>query len=255
MLKVVVIDPDNRLIALIKSVNDCIHICKLQFVSAQLRLQTLCFLRFPGNMYTNPTSVFRSIMEWIPASKSQDRRTGSRTSRCKPFPFRPYRAGTILLIVSFGTQDGGSHQHAMFVSVEALLSAVHSGVRHVPWDDWGPAGTRILPLENSIIPRPAGPFWITSYAPLVIRDYNSLRARYVIKKRKSIPSISTHLSPGPPSTKLIGEHWEGGEIKTHLPFRKFVAGGLVFKRVVQVVADREWVVVISRTVRSSMPYA
>jgi len=244
-MRVVIIDPDNSVIALIKSATNSIHICKLQFVSVEPCLHTLCFLRLPGNPV-----VSMSGMEWIPTSKPQDR-TGSQTSRGRPFPFRSYRAGTIGLTLNYGTLGGGDCQYAMYVSVGALLSVAHSGVSHVPWADWGPAGTRILPLGNGIPPTPAGPFWITSYAPFVVRDYDTLRARYIKKKKKSMSSVPSP-SLGPPSTKLFGEHWVEGQVKTQLPFRKFVAGGLFFKRVLQVVADREWVVVISRTVRCSM---
>ncbi|KAH8997766.1 hypothetical protein EDB86DRAFT_2912977 [Lactarius hatsudake] len=240
-MRVVVIDPVNNLIALIKSSTNTIYICRLQFGSADPCLHSLCFLRLPGNPVVSMSGV-----EWIPTSKRQ----GSQSSRGRPFPFRPYRASTIGLTLSYRTGDG-PRQYSMFVSIGALLSAAHSGVRHVPWADWGPAGTRILPLGNGILPRPAGPFWITNYAPLVVRDYDSLRARYIKRKKKktSEPSISdpSMPSPGPPSTRLLGEHWIEGEVKTHLPFRKFVAGDLALKRVVQVVADREWVVVISRT--------
>jgi len=118
--------------------------------------------------------------------------------------------------------------------------------------DWGPASTRIVRVGEGTLPTPAGPFWITNYTPFVVRDYDSLRARY-IKKKKSTTSESVLSGPslGPHSTKLFEKHWEGGKIETRLPFRKFVAEGLSFKRVVQVVADREWVVVISRTVRGS----
>lgn len=249
-LMVVVIDPDNSLIALIKSATNSIEICKLQFVSGRPCLDTLCFLRLPAFKYTDPISVSMSGMEWIQTSKRQER-TGSQASRGRPFPFRPYRAGTIGLILTYETRDKGVQQYAMFVSVGALLSVAHSGVRHVPWADWGPAGTRVLGLGNGILPVPAGPFWITSYAPLVVRDYDSLRARYMKKEKKSMSMSST---PGPSrpslglhSTRLSGEHWEEGKVETHLPFRKFVADGLVLKRVVQVVADREWVVVVSRT--------
>ncbi|KAI9453029.1 hypothetical protein BJY52DRAFT_1400384 [Lactarius psammicola] len=244
-MRAVVIDPDNSLIALIQSATNCIQICELQLVSANPHLRTLCFLRLPGNPF-----VSMSSMEWIPTSKRQDR-TGSQTSRGRPFPFRSYRAGTIGIILSYRIPDGGVRkpEYAMFVSVEALLSVTHSGVRHAPWTDWGPAGTRIVPLGNGIPPRPAGPFWITNYAPLVVRDYDSLRARYIKKKKESMSSISSMPSLGPPSTKLFDELWEEGQVKTHLPFRKFVSGDLYLKRVVQVVADREWVVVISRTRR------
>ncbi|KAH9070660.1 hypothetical protein EDB83DRAFT_355001 [Lactarius deliciosus] len=248
-MRVVVIDPVNNLIALIKSFTNTIYICRLQFGSADPCLHSLCFLRLPGNPVVSMSGV-----EWIPTSKRQDR-TGSQSFRERRFPFRPYRAGTIGLTLNYRTGDG-PHQYFMFVSIGALLSAAHSGVRHVPWADWGPAGTRILPLGNGILPRPAGPFWITNYAPLVVRDYDSHRARY-IKKKKKKKSESSILDPSipslePPSTRLLGEHWIDGEVKTQLPFRKFVAGDLPLKRVVQVVADREWVVVISRTVCCSM---
>ena len=143
-------------------------------------------------------------------------------------------------------------EYVMFVSVEALLSVAHSGVRHVPWAEWGPAGTRILLFRNGIPPIPAGPVWITSYAPLVVHDYSSLRARYVEKKRKSMSSVPTEPSRGPCSTKLFGEHRKDGEIETRISFRRIVADDIFFKRVVQVVADREWIVVIARTVRCSI---
>ncbi|KAH9164739.1 hypothetical protein EDB89DRAFT_388934 [Lactarius sanguifluus] len=243
MLRVVIIDPDNSLIALIKSVRSAtntIRICKLKFASADPCLDILCYLRLPGSPF-----VPMSSMEWIPTSKRQDR-TGSETSRGRLFPFRSYRVGTIWLVLSYRTQDRGVRQYSMFVSIGALLSVVHSGMHDVPWANWGPACTRILPLDR-IFPQPAGPFWITSYAPLVVCDYDTLRARYIEKKKKStrMSSIPSIPSLGPPSTKLFGEHWTKGEVKTHLPFRKFVASGVSLQCVVQVVADREWVVVIS----------
>ena len=186
-------------------------------------------------------------MEWISTLKPEDRMR-SQTSRERPFPFRSYRAGSIGLILKFGTVGKRFRKFAMFISVEALLSAVRSRLRHVPWTRWGPTATRIFPLEDCVV-MPAGPFWITSYAPLVVRDYNSLRARSMEKTMSSIPP---NPSLGPPSIKLFGEHWEGGELNTHLPFREIVSGNLSFERVVQVVADREWFVVISDEVRFFM---
>ncbi|KAH8982308.1 hypothetical protein EDB86DRAFT_2971167 [Lactarius hatsudake] len=131
-LRVVIIDPDDSLIALIQCATNCIELCKLQFVYRQPCLHSLCFLMLPIFKSTNPTSVFTSGVEWIPTSKRQDR-TGSQTSRGRPFPFRSHRAGTIGLVFSFRTRDKGVSQYAMFISVEALLSAVQSGVRDVPW--------------------------------------------------------------------------------------------------------------------------
>ena len=249
MLKALVIDPDDSLIALLEDATNCIHICKLQFVSATPSLQTVCFLRLPGTTNRNPLSVSINVsmssMEWIPTSKLQDR-IESQTSRRRPFPFRSYRAGTI------GTVLCSIHQYAMFVSVDALLSIVRPSVEHVPWDDWGPTSTRILPLGTNILPKPAGPFWITSYEPLIVRDYNSLRARYIRPRESSTTSPYPPL--GPPTTKMFGKHWEGGSIKTHLPFREFAKGDLIFKDVVHVVADREWIVVVSRIVRSLISF-
>ena len=255
-LRVVVIDKENELIALIKTATNSIEVCKLQFASTLPTLHTLCFLGLPINKFTNPVPITVSGMEWTPNLKLQDRTESQTSSRRRPFPFRSYKAGTIGLTFSFRTRDEGVGQYSMFVSVEALLSAARSGVRHVPWDDWGPAGTRILPLENITPPTSAGPFWITNYAPLVVHDYSSLRASYIKREYKSLPSIPSYPSLGPPSTKLLGEHWEEGEIETNLSFRKFVAGDILFERVLQVVADREWVVVISRTVFFSvLPHA
>ena len=230
----------------------CIKICKLQFASAQPCLHVLCSLMLPEYTYTEPASVFMDS-EWIPTSNSQDR-TGSQTPRRRPFPFRSRRAGTIGLILRFQTRDKGVLYYVMFISVDALFSFVHSGVSYMPWFDWGLVGTRILPLGKGILPRPAGPFWITSYAPLVVHDYNSLRARYIKKQKKSTrtSSIPPQPSLGPPSTEVFGDHWGRHERKTYLPFRKLVTDGLFFKHVVQVVADREWIVVIARTVRRSM---
>ncbi|KAI9444500.1 hypothetical protein H4582DRAFT_1909299, partial [Lactarius indigo] len=194
-------------------------------------------------------------MEWIPTLKPQDR-LGFQTSRRRQFPFRSNRASTIGLTLSYRTRDGGFCRYSMFASVRALLSVAHSNFRLVPWAEWGPACTRVLPV-NGISPKPAGPFWITSFTPLVVRDYDPLRARYIKKQKTSMSSIPAAPSLGSTSTKLFGEHWVGGKVKTHLPFREFVAGSLFLPRVaavVQVVADREWIVVISRARRGKRTF-
>ena len=230
---------------------DSIEICKLQFGSAQPTLHTLCFLRLQMFKSNNPTSITVSGIEWTPTSKPRDLTGFDTSSRSRPFPFRPYKAGTIGLTFGLKTRGKCITRYSMFVSVEALLSAAHSGVRHVPWEDWGPAGTRIL-LTREIPPTSAGPFWITNYAPLVVRDYSSLRTLYMKRKHKCIPTIPSYPALGPASTKLLGEHWAGGEIETSLPFRTLMANDISFKHVLQVVADREWVVVISDRVLCSI---
>ena len=237
-----VIDPDDGLIALLQSSSNNIHICKLQFESAHPRLQTLCSLRLPF-LHSEPTFEFMSNMEWIPTSKLR----GSQTSRRRPFPFRSYRKRTIGIII-FGW-------YSMFVSVDALLFVLHSGARHVRWDDWGPDATHILSLGRGVLPTPAGPFWITGYAPLIFHDYNSHRTRYTKMKtdRQSTSSTTSRHPRLPsrpsrlrPSIDLFGER-----VKINLPYRTFTAGGLLSRRVEQVVADREWVVAMSRPVRCS----
>ena len=249
--RVMATDPENSLIALIKPAMNRIEICEVQFISALPCLHAKCFLKLPDSKNPNPISMIMSSIEWIPTSKPQDR-TESQTDRGQPFPFHSNRSGTVALILNYKTQSDSLREYVTFISVESLLSVAHSGVRHVSWAEWGPAGARILLFRNGIPPIPAGPFWITSYAPLVVRDYSSLRARYVEKKRKSMSSIPTKPSRGPCSTKLFGEHWKDGEIETRIPFRRIVADDLFFKLVVQVVADREWIVVIARTVGCSI---
>ena len=229
------------MIAILEKATNGIRVYRLQFASETPSLQTICFLRFPSFRYGRYPREFMSNMEWIPTSKTQDW-VASQSSRRRPFPFRSYRAGTISLC--FETLD---RYYVMFVSVEALLSVVHSGARYVRWDTWGPAGTRILPLGNGMLPTPAGPFWVTSHDPLVFCDYNYLRARYIKIKRQSKSSITFRPSPGPPSTDQIqvDRRWVEAEIETHLPYRTFVADRLLREDIVQVVADREWVVLTS----------
>ncbi len=253
-LKVVVIDPENSVIALIKEAANSLQICELRSLSTRPHLRTLCHLRLP--LRSKRASVVKVEREWIGTSTPR-KRGDSQTSLGQPFPFRSHRAGTIALILEQKSKKlkGGTaaKQCAMFVSVGALIAHAHadSGVTNVPWVDWGPAATRVVPLGKGSLPTPAGPFWITNYAHLVVRDYDLFRAGYMEKKKTSTTSIRSGPSPGPRSTKLFGRHWAEGKIETRLPFRKFVAKGLSFKRVVQVVADREWVVVVSRTVSGS----
>ena len=243
MKGIVVIDPDDGLIALLQNASNNIHICKLQFESAHPRLQTLCSLRLPGFLYSSPTFEFMSNMEWIPTSKLR----GSQTSWRRPFTFRSYRKSIIGIILRFSPQPFS--WYSMFVSVDAVLSVLHSGARHVPWDDWGPAASHILSLRRGALPTPAGPFWITSYAPLVFHDYDIHRTRYMNTKtdRQSTSSTTSRLSRLPPSIHLFGQR-----VKINLPYRTFTADGLLSRHVERVVADREWVVAMSRPVRCSM---
>ena len=242
-----VIDPDDGLITLLQSASNNLHICKLQFESTHPRLQTLCSLRLPSFLYTSLTFEFMNNREWIRTSKLR----GSQTSRRRPFPFRSCRKSTIGIFLHFGSPL--YCRYSMIVNVDALLSVLHSGARHVSWDDWGPASTRILPLRRGILRTPAGPFWISSYSPLVVHDYNFHRARYIKMKTDRLLTSLTIFKPSflPTLIDLFGQRVK---IETHLPYRKFTADGLLSRQVVRVVADREWVVTISRPVRFSCSF-
>jgi hypothetical protein len=126
----------------------------------------------------------------------------------------------------------------MVISIAAILSVIRSDVRNVPWKDWGPSGTRMF--ETTVL-RPVGPFWITDLSPLVVRDFDLLRTRWTHSTTEDTPS--SH--PRPPefaSTEVLGDHWEAGNVETHLPYRDIVANDLDFRHFPWIMADREWVV-------------
>ena len=139
----------------------------------------------------------------------------------------------------------------MTISVPALQSAILSDpqagpVRTIPWGDWGPAATRVLlNTYGARLPKPAGPFWIAGSSPLVIRDYDLIRARYSRFSGED-PSTSRFGPPVLKSTEVFGEHWKTGKLETCLPYRDLVAKDLDF---IRIVADREWIIGISVRVR------
>jgi len=162
----------------------------------------------------------------------------------------------------------------MTVSIAALLSAIYYGcsssdssdedddhtgnsaVRTLFWPDWGPAATRVLfSSHGGRLPKPAGPFWITSFSPLVIRDYDLLRMRSTRaatataeeeEEEEEVEASSLFESPVFKSTEVRGEHWVEGKLVTRLPYRDIVAKDLYY---VGVLADREWIIGISVKVR------
>jgi len=128
----------------------------------------------------------------------------------------------------------------MIISVEALLSATRSGVRSVPWVDWGPSGTHLL--EGNPL-RPAGPFWVVSLSPLVVRQYDLRCTRYThsmargMISSKARPQVFSLKGPG-----VFGKCREEYRIETSLSYRDLVANDPSFCRISQITADREWVV-------------
>ena len=112
-------------------------------------------------------------------------------------------------------RDTRPSEYAVHFSVNALLSAVHSGVRSMKW---GPRSTRIFPYPHGVMPAPADPFWITSISPLIVRDCDPLRAPH-------LPSVTDNSSPsfGLPAfapLKAVSKCWVSGEVETRLPYRE-----------------------------------
>jgi hypothetical protein len=241
---------DNNLIALIKDSANSLEICKLEVTaSSGPRLRTMCFLDLPP--LTSEASCVLSIAveEWVPTSKHHAR---SSSSRKHHIPFYSSTVGTITFLLDYRTYFKGvgrPFRCTITISVAAILSVIRAtnGVCHVPWKDWGPSGTRIFELEtNSLIS--VGPFWIMDLSPLAVRDYDLLRTRCT----QSTTEDTSSSHPQPPvssSTEVFGEHWEGGSVETHLPYRDVVANDLDFGDFPWIMGDREWIVGIKALVR------
>ena len=152
------------------------------------------------------------------------------------------------LFLSYFNPESAVHpsEYAMLFSVTALLSVVHSGVRTVSWEKWGSLRTRIFPYPRAVQPTPVGPFCITSFSPLIIRDYDPLRAVHV---RPAEDDPSPPRLPVFAPTKVVSEYWEPGQVETRLPYREFVSRDIDTSNTAAIVGDREWIVVISVMVR------
>jgi hypothetical protein len=239
---------EDNLIALIKDSANSLEICKLE-VTASLgpHLRTMCFLDLPPLTSETSCVLSMAVKEWVPTSKHHARSSSSRKHHT---PFYSSTVGTIALLLDYRTSSiGHPFRCTVVISVAAILSVIRAtnGVCHVPWKDWGPSGTRILELETTLL-KPVGPFWIVNLSPLVVRDYDLLRAR----RTPSTTEDTSSPHPQPPvssSTKVFGEHWEAGSVETHLPYRDVVANYLDFRRFPWIMADREWVVGIMALVR------
>ena len=218
---------------------NCIEICRLELAPSDVRIKTVCFLELPPLKQNAFLSVSRTEKEWVATSKYPPRSDSVR----RRTPFRSSKVGSIRFALDYHILSEGvytDYPYTMIVSVAELLSNIHTSMRNVPWTDWGPASTRIFP-RGDIPPSPAGAFWIHRYSPLMIRDYDFLRARC-----SSMVSSSSSLgSPVFSSSKAEGRQWASGAVDTCLPFRDFIIPDLHFNLSQQVVADREWLVGIS----------
>ena len=235
-----------------------LEISALEYDPVQFR--TVCFLRLP--QFPRPVGAIPEVSftkEWVQTSEhhaAQSRPTSSE--RHCHVPFRSSSLDTINILLDYVVPtgkgvEGDSRKYVLIISVAAIISAVLSGGRReVPWEDWGPAGTHIFPLEEGAsLPISAGPFWITNFLPLEVRDYNSLRTQHLRStKEDSLTSLSSSSNRYVySSTRLAAELGEGDEIETHLPYRSFTAKESKLGSFDKAVADREWIVTLSYVVR------
>jgi hypothetical protein len=278
------VDIGGGLILLANCTKNSLEICKLEFASQEPpRLHTVCFLELPALEPYAFVIVSRVDKEWVPTSSSHGARSQQQQQRKRVVPFRSSKVGTIGLLLEHEMRTASVRVLPscwMTVSITALLSAIYYGcsssssgsssssssssssddddteniaVLTLHWPDWGPAATRVFfSPPGGRLPKPAGPFWITSFSPLVIRDYDLLRMRstctaaVVEEEEEEEDKSSLFGSPVFKSTEVRGEHWVEGKLVTHLPYRDIVAKGLYY---VGVVADREWIIGISVQVR------
>lgn len=262
------VDIDGSLIMLANCTKNSLEICKLELASQEPRLQTVCFLELPTLEPYAFVVVSRVEKEWVPTSSHGA--LSQQLPRKRIVPFRSSKVGTIGLLVEHEMRTASIRVLPscwMTVSIAALRCAIDcrssdtdtddagdAAVRTLFWPEWGPAATRVfLGSQGGRVPKPAGPFWIASFSPLVIRDYDRLRMRSTRSTTEEGASSSRPLfGPrlfGPPvfkSTEVLGEHWVEGKLETHLPYRDLVASELYC---LGIVADREWVIRISVRVR------
>jgi hypothetical protein len=224
---------DSSLVALINEVEHSLEICKLETPTPGAYLQTLCFFELPPLASVASLFVSSILKEWVPTSKHHAQ---SRSSRGCHLPFYSPTVGTIALRLVYGI--GTYRPYVMIISIPALLSAIPNptGVRNVPWVDWGPSSTHMLKMATLT---PAGPFWITSLMPLEVRRYDLRRTQYIRSTAEEMTSLLWLLDSD--TTEVIVNSFG-----THMPYRdaRAPASDREISCSADIVADREWVVVI-----------
>jgi len=237
--KVVAID--NNLIAIVEDNTNCIDIYRLDLTSLDVRIKSVCFLELPPLKQNSFVSASRAEKEWVSTSKHRPRSESVRSC-----PFRSSKVGNIRFFLDYHILSEGvytDYPYTMILGVADLLSGIDTNRRIVPWADWGPPRTRIFPSARPP-PSRVGPFWISNYSPVTIRDYDRLRAQCHSPTTESSFIGTPVFSP----SKAEGNQWAGGAVDTCLPFREFIIPNFHLKSSRQVVADREWLVEISERI-------
>jgi len=221
----VIADGDNRL-----------EICKLELDSGP-RLQTLCFLELPPLTSGTSNILSRADKEWVPTSKSYVR---TRSSRGYHLPFYSSAIGTIALRFNY-QRSWMVGPYVLIISVAALISAIPTDARNVPWEDWGPSSTHLVKTTARVMP--AGAFWTTGHPSLVVRQYDLQHTAYT----QSMAGDESSLQPRPHI--VDSEEIFQYDIKTHLPYRDVMRENKDLRDSGSIVADREWVVGVTSLVR------
>jgi hypothetical protein len=224
-----------------------LDICRLEIDPPGPHLKTVC--NFELLPLTSGSSVLShaAIKEWIPTSKDYAR---YRSSRGYHSPFYSSTIRTLGLLLDYFISSLGQppHKRTMVISIAALISAIPTEVRIVPWVDWGPSCAHVREASQLM---PAGPFWIINVSPLVVRQFDVLRTWY---SQSTTVDASSSSQTGPPvfsSTEVSCGLWKAGKVKTNLPYRDVSMAASpknFFDYPGLMTADREWCVWVSPAV-------
>ena len=241
---------NSDLVSLVEDYENRLEICKLELEPVP-RLQTLCFLELPPLAPGASNFFFEAITEWVPTSKSYAR---TRSSRGCHLPFYSSKIGTIALRFRYQLPHkvlfmDNSEQYALIIGVAALVSAIPTDARNVPWEDWGPSSTHFYKFMKARAQLTSvGPFWIPYYQSPVVRQYDIRRTRYT----QSMPGHKSSLRPSLPFDSIRKHKYD---IETHLPYRDVTMKNEDLYQSAYIVADREWVVGVTPLVRTYCPHS
>ena len=237
-----VVSINSSLVSLIEDSGNRLEICKLE-LSPSPQLQTLCFLALPPLAPGASHFFFGADKEWVPNSKSYAR---TRSLRGYHLPFYSSTVGTIALFFRYQLQFSPAYSYGLIINIAALVSVIPTDACNVPWEDWGPSSTHWFKVPT-MQPASLGPFWIIDSLLPVVRQYDLQRTRYAQSMAGDKSSVRSSVRSRPPTVDPTNVFQYN--IEAHLPYRD---GKLDIKDLYEstyIVADREWVVGITDSVR------
>jgi len=234
---------NSSLVSLVGGCENGLEICQLE-LDPSPRLQTVCFLELPI-LARNASHFFvEAYTEWVPTSKSYAQ---TRSSRGYHLPFYSSATGTIALHFHYRVGFNVPSSYIFIINVAALVSAIPTDVRNVPWKDWGPSSTHLfeIDMESNWGTEPltsVGPFWIIRRPELVVGQYDLRHTRrtQLMAGDKSIMESRLLWD----DTPKIFQH--DIETVTYLPYRDVKMENEDLVEADYIVADREWVVGVTQ---------